>query len=139
MLAFDFGEKRIGVAVGDLKVRIAHPLATVDAENGATRFAAIAKLVAEWQPCRFVVGLPLHPDGAEHEITRLARRFARRLEGRFGVPAALVDERYTSRAAETRLSEAGAGARASEASIDAAAACEILGQYFATGPSTRGT
>jgi putative Holliday junction resolvase len=132
VLAFDFGEKRIGVAVGDLGVRIAHPLATIDAEDTATRFGEIAKLVAEWTPARLVVGLPMHADGTEHEISRLARRFAQRLEGRFGLPAALVDERLTSRAAETRLRESGARFDQIGRTLDAAAACEILEAYFSS-------
>ena len=136
VLAFDFGEKRIGVAVGDLEVRIAHPLATIAAEDNATRFAEIAKLVAEWRPGRFVVGLPMHADGAEHEVSRLARRFAQRLEGRFGVPAVLIDERLTSRAAETRLRESGARGRAVEDALDAAAAREILEAWFES-PASR--
>lgn len=131
MLAFDFGEKRIGVAVGDLGVRIAHPLATIAAEDTVTRFAAIGKLVAEWRPVRFVVGLPMHADGTEHEVSRLARRFANRLQGRFGIDATLVDERLTSRAAESRLREAGARGAGLAASLDAAAACEILEAWFA--------
>ena len=134
MLAFDFGEKRIGVAVGDLEVRIAHPHATIHAEDNATRFAEIAKLVDEWRPGRFIVGLPMHADGAEHEISRLARRFARRLEGRFGVPAILVDERLTSRAAESRLRESGARGLGVERALDAAAAREILEAWFESTP-----
>jgi putative Holliday junction resolvase len=132
VLAFDFGEKRIGVAVGDVEVRIAHPLETIAAEDSATRFNEVGKLVEEWKPRRFVVGLPMHSDGTEHAISRLSRRFARRLEGRFGIPVALVDERLTSRSAETRLREAGARGRAVETALDAAAACEILQAYFAT-------
>ena len=130
MLAFDFGEKRIGVAVGDAQVRIAHPHATIHAEDNATRFAEIAKLVDEWRPGRFIVGLPMHADGTEHEITRLARRFARRLEGRFGVPATLVDERLTTRAAESRLRESGARGTNVDDALDAAAAREILEAWF---------
>ena len=116
--------------MGDLEVRIAHPLATVAAEDNATRFAEIGKLIAEWQPSRLVVGLPMHADGTEHEVSRLARRFAQRLEGRFGVPASLMDERLTSKAAESRLRES--GARASEITdvLDAAAAREILEAWF---------
>jgi putative Holliday junction resolvase len=130
VLAFDFGEKRIGVAVGDLEVGIAHPLATIDAEDNAARFAAITRLVEEWLPSRFVVGLPMHADGTEHELSRLARRFGQRLEGRYGMPAELVDERLTSRAAEERLRESGLGSRRIQQSLDAAAACEILNAYF---------
>jgi putative Holliday junction resolvase len=134
VLAFDFGEKRIGVAVGDLSLRIAHPLTTIRAEDNATRFAQIGKLVSEWGPVRFVVGLPMHADGTEHEVSRLARRFAHRLEGRFGVSVELVDERLTSVAAESRLRESGARRDEIEASLDAAAAREILDSYFATIP-----
>ena len=122
--------------MGDLEVRIAHPLATIAAEDNATRFAEIAKLVAEWGPGRFVVGLPMHADGAEHEVSRLARRFAQRLEGRFGVPAVLVDERLTSRAAETRLRESGVRGHTVVAALDAAAAREILEAWFES-PASR--
>jgi putative Holliday junction resolvase len=131
LLAFDFGEKRVGVAVGELEVGIAHPLATIDAEDNAARFAAITRLVDEWHPSRFVVGLPMHADGTEHELSRLARRFAQRLEGRYGIAVALVDERLTSRAAEERLRESGVGSRRIQQSLDAAAACEILNAFFA--------
>ena len=130
MLAFDFGEKRVGVAVGDLSLRIAHPLTTLSAEDNATRFSEIAALIDEWRPVRFVVGLPLHADGAEHEVTRLARRFAQRLDGRFGIPVSFVDERFSSRSAETRLRESGARAVDIARALDAASAQEILQAYF---------
>ena len=134
ILAFDFGEKRIGVAVGDLQLRIAHPLTTIEAEDNATRFARIGKLIAEWQPVRLVVGLPMHADGTEHDVSRLARRFAQRLEGRHCIRAMLVDERLTSRSAETRLRESGLrGDRIADA-LDAAAAREILDAFFASTP-----
>ena len=132
MLAFDFGEKRIGVAVGDLTLRIAHPLTTIRAEDNTTRFAQIAELIAEWRPGHLVVGLPMHADGTEHEVSRLARRFAHRLEGRFGLQVTLVDERLTSRAAESRLRESGANSADVALSIDAAAAREILDSYFSS-------
>ena len=121
--------------MGDLEVRIAHPLTTIAAEDNATRFAEIAKLVGEWRPARFVVGLPMHADGAEHEVSRLARRFAQRLEGRFGVPAALFDERLTSRTAETRLRESGLRGREIDDALDAAAAREILEAWFESAAS----
>ena len=134
MLAFDFGEKRIGVAVGDITLRIAHPLSTIAAEDNATRFAEIGKLIDEWKPSRLVVGLPMHQDGTEHEVSRLARRFANRLEGRFGIAVALVDERLTSVAAEARLREAGVRGDKMKATLDAAAASEILAAFFASTP-----
>jgi putative Holliday junction resolvase len=130
VLGFDFGEKRIGIAVGDLSIRIAHPLATVAAEDNARRFGEIQKLIAEWRPTRLVVGLPMHPDGTEHELTRLSRRFAHRLGGRFRLPVSLVDERFTSTAAESRLRESGARADSVRKNLDTAAACEILQSWF---------
>ena len=90
ILAFDFGRKRIGVAVGSRKLGLAHPLATVDAEKTANRFSIIEGLIREWQPVLLVVGLPVHADGTEHELTRLSRRFARQLQGRFGISTLLV-------------------------------------------------
>lgn len=132
MLAFDFGEKRIGVAVGDLSVGIAHPLTTIIAADNRTRFAAIAALIQEWRPVQLVVGLPAHADGAEHEVGRLARRFAQRLEGRFSLPTQFADERLTSQAAQARLREQGLRSKKLRAALDAAAAQEILQTYFET-------
>ncbi len=132
VLAFDFGEKRIGVAVGDLAIGIAHPLTTVTAADNRARFAAIAALIEEWRPMQFVVGLPTHPDGAEHEVGRLARRFAQRLEGRFGIAALLVDERLTTQAAESRLRAQGVRGKRLKARLDAVAAQEILQAHFET-------
>ena len=130
VVAFDFGEKRIGVAVGDYEIAIAHPLATIHAEDNDTRFARIAELVAEWRPMRFVVGLPAHQDGIEHEMSRLARRFARRLEGRFGISTILVDERLSTRSAESRLLASGTYGDKLESVLDSAAAAEILQAHF---------
>lgn len=131
VLAFDFGEKRIGVAVGETAIESARPLEVIAAEDNKSRFAAIERLINEWQPALLVVGLPAYPDGTEHELTRLARRFAQRLEGRFRLPVALVDERYTSVAAESSLRERGiAGPRLKDA-LDAESAAEILRSYYA--------
>lgn len=131
VLAFDFGEKRIGVAVADFAAGIAHPLAAIRAEDNKTRFAAIEALVREWRPVQFVVGEPHHADGGAHEIARLARRFAQRLEGRFGVPATLVDETLSSAAAESQLREQGVHGEKRKAALDSAAACEILNTWLA--------
>jgi putative Holliday junction resolvase len=131
LLAFDFGEKRIGVAVGDSVVGIAHPLATISGEKNEERFGAIAALIAEWKPARLVVGLPLHTDGTPHAMTSQCRRFARRLEGRFGLPVTLVDERLTSAAAEVALREAGVRGRKQKPVLDQVAAQQILQTYFA--------
>lgn len=126
VLAFDFGEKRVGVAVADLAVGIAHPLQTIHAEDNKTRFAAIDALLAEWKPLQLIVGEPRHADGGAHEIARLARRFAQRLQGRFGLPVTLVDETLSSASAEARLHEQGVHGDKLKAAIDSAAACEIM-------------
>jgi putative holliday junction resolvase len=130
VLAFDFGEKRIGVAVAEVTVGIAHPLQTIHAEDNKTRFAAIAALIAEWRPVHLIVGEPRHADGGAHEIARLARRFAQRLQGRFGVPVTLVDETLSSAAAASRLSEQGVHGGRQRAVVDAAAAGEILSTWL---------
>jgi putative Holliday junction resolvase len=130
VLAFDFGEQRVGAAVGDTSVGIAHPLVTISAADKKSRYAAIAALVAEWRPALLVVGLPAHLDGTEHELSRLARKFARELNGRFDLPVELVDERLTSVAAEASLAEAGVAGRRRKPVIDQVAAQHILQAYL---------
>jgi putative Holliday junction resolvase len=130
VLAFDFGEQRIGVAVGHTAVGIAHPLTTLHAPDKKTRYTAIAALIAEWRPALLVVGLPLHLDGSEHELSRLARKFARELGGRFSLPVELVDERLTSVAAETTLLEAGVASYKRKPLLDQVAAQHILQAYL---------
>lgn len=130
LLAFDFGLRRIGVAVGDWETRLAHPLEYIDGEANAVRFARIAQLIAEWRPVQLVVGLPLSLDGEEHELTRRARRFAHQLEGRHALPVALVDERLTSFAADLRLREAGVKGSQRKGLDDSVAAQQILQDYF---------
>ncbi len=119
VLAFDFGLKRIGVAVGEAELRSAHPLPGIAAPG----FAAIEKLVKEWRPGMLVVGLPV-AEHREHPLAKRVQRFARQLEGRFHLPVARVDERYTSVAAESLLR----GAR--RKAVDSVAAQLILEQYF---------
>ncbi len=134
VLAFDFGEKRIGVAVGELELAIPHALTVIAAEDNDRRFAAIAALISEWRPVRLVVGIASHADGAVHETGRLARRFGQRLHGRFGIAVEFVDERLTSRAAEAALREGGLRADKRAALLDAAAAAEILRSWFEATP-----
>jgi putative Holliday junction resolvase len=122
VLAFDFGIKRIGVAVGEAELRTAHPLPAV------SRFEDIQPLVSEWRPARLVVGLPVREAG-EHPLAKRVERFARRLEGRFRLPVARVDERFTSVEAESRLR----GARRKP--VDSVAAQLILEQYFDEKPA----
>jgi putative holliday junction resolvase len=130
VLAFDFGTHRIGVAVGNTLLRAARPLTTIAAEANAARFATVAALIGEWQPDLLVVGRPVHADGVEHALTARAERFARQLEGRFGLPVARVDERFTSVGAEDALAAAGVRAGARKAARDEVAAQLILQAWF---------
>jgi len=123
-LSFDFGTRRVGVACGNSLLRSARALKTVAAEGDA-RFGAIGRLIEEWQPDALVVGVPFHPDGAPHDNTQRARRFARQLQGRFRLPVHEVDERYTT----TEALAAGA------ADPDAAAAALILEQFLRSLPN----
>ena len=122
-LALDFGVKRTGFAVGNRLLRTAQPQGTITAEGDA-RFAKIAQHLKEGQPDALVVGVPFHPDGAEHENTVRARRFARQLHGRFKLPVFEVDERYTTTEARA------IGAK----DADAGAACIILEQFLRSIP-----
>jgi putative Holliday junction resolvase len=117
VLAFDFGLKRIGVAVGEPEVGTVHPLPAV------SDFPQIEKLVAEWRPKQLVVGLPVRETG-EHPLAKRVEKFARQLEGRFHLPVARVDERFTSVEAESRLR----GVK--KKAVDSVAAQLILEQYF---------
>lgn len=130
VLAFDFGKKRIGVAVGNTAVKVAHPLATVDSEVTERRFALIGQLIETWQPVLLIVGLPLHSDGTVHELTQLSQRFARRLSGRFNIKVIMKDERYTSEIASVTLREAGIAGRKQKAVLDQIAAQQILQSFF---------
>ena len=129
-LAFDFGTKRIGVAVGNSISSTAQALTTLHGEQNEQRFAAIEKLIHAWQPLALVVGLPCHDDGSPHEMTRLCRRFAQRLKGRFNLPVILVDERYTSTAASSQLDQAGIHGIQQKPLLDQVAAQQILQAYF---------
>lgn len=130
VLGFDFGLKRIGVAVGDRMIGVAHPLQTIQGESNEQRFGAIAALIKEWQPGLLVVGLPFHLDGSEHEMTLRCRRFSRQLEGRFSLPVALVDERLSSAAASQDLRETGISGRRQKVMLDQVAAQLILQTYL---------
>jgi putative Holliday junction resolvase len=129
-LAFDFGKKRIGVAVGNAIAQTTQPLLTVNEEQNTQRFAAITVLIKEWQPATLVVGLPCNDDGTPHEMTALCRRFAYRLKGRFNLPVMLVDERYTSASASSYLSDMGVHGIKQKPLLDQIAAQIILQAYF---------
>jgi putative holliday junction resolvase len=137
VLAFDFGTRRIGVAVGNTLLRQAHPLTTIDDERTDVRVAAIAALIAQWQPARLVVGLPTHADGTPHAMTARARRFSRQLQGRFHLPVDLVDERWTTEVAEDALREAGTSAGKRREVRDRIAAQLILQSWLEDRPDER--
>ncbi len=131
LLGFDFGLARIGVAVGEFESAQASALTTIEAENSAARFAAIETLLDEWQPVQLVVGLPLDAEGEAQERTPRCRRFANQLSGRYGLPVALVDERFSSVEADDQLIANGRRRwRDRKATLDAAAAQIILQQYL---------
>ncbi|MBU6493163.1 Holliday junction resolvase RuvX [Pandoraea sp.] len=124
LLAFDYGERRIGVAIGNTLLRQARPLTIIANLNRETRFAEVGALIRAWQPTALVVGLPTHPDGTPHAMTQQARRFGNQLNGRFNLPVTWVDERYSSVAASSALGPGHNGP------LDAEAARIILQQYF---------
>ncbi len=130
LLAFDFGTKRIGVAIGNTLSAPARPLATLEGERNESRFGAIGALICEWQPAALIVGLPCNDDGSPHEMTQMCRRFANRLKGRFDLPTLLVDERYTSAAASSELDAAGIRGIRQKALLDQVAAQHILQAYL---------
>lgn len=130
VLAFDFGETRIGVAQGHSETQMAHPLMTVVGSSNAQKLAMIDKLVDEWQPQYFVVGLPTHADGTPHEITRLARKFGHRLYGRFALPVYWADERFSSIYAAELLHQARVFGKKHKALLDQIAAQALLQWFF---------
>lgn len=120
LLGFDFGTKRIGVAVGQELTRTASPLEVVTVKDGKPAWESITRLVEAWQPQALIVGLPLNADGSEHAISRAARRFANRLHGRYNLPVHLTDEHLTSALA------AHGAQRTAKGVIDSLAAQSIL-------------
>ncbi|MDP8568731.1 Holliday junction resolvase RuvX [Methylophilus aquaticus] len=135
ILAFDYGEKRIGIAIGDTLLKLAHPLQTIIAEDNATKFARIGEVIKEWQPALLVVGLPMSLEGEAHAMTALAQKFAQRLEGRFQLPVAMIDERLTSAEAAQSLAQAGIRGRSQKQHLDQVAAQTILQSFFDAWPN----
>jgi putative Holliday junction resolvase len=122
VMAFDFGTRRIGVAVGNTLTQLGQPLKTIAEASSDASFKVIEGLLKEWQPNQLVVGMPCHPDGAWHEMSAKARRFGNQLQGRFQLPVDWVDERYTSAVLE--------GNSDMRDNLDAQSAALILEQYF---------
>lgn len=130
VIAFDFGEKKIGVAVGNSITKTAHPLQTIRKIKKVDRIQSIENLLKEWEPGIVVVGLPLNEDGTESRLTLLAQNFAKKIENKFKVPTVLVDERYTSVEAKILLSGSVKSIRKGNQAIDQVAAQIILDAYF---------
>jgi putative Holliday junction resolvase len=129
VIGFDFGAKRIGLAVGETSTRIANPLGAIEAEANEARLLEIDRIVAEWHPVAFVVGEPHHADGSEHQVAKLAGKFARRLAARYGIPVVMVDETLTSATAEAQLRDTRTRAPR-KSDVDALAAAIILQSYL---------
>lgn len=130
VLAFDFGTKRIGVAIGQRLTRQARPLVTVGAKNGVPQWEKIAALIKRWQPGALVVGIPLNMDGTEQTLTGLARAFAKCLHERYQLPVFEMDERLTSVAARERLFQEGGFAALQDGQVDSMAAQLILQNWL---------
>jgi putative holliday junction resolvase len=129
LIGFDFGSRRIGVAVGETSTRIASPLGAIEAEANEARFEAIGRIVAEWHPTGFVIGRPRHADGSEHAVAKLAEKFGRRLEARYKVPVSFVDETLTSAEAEASL-KVTRTRQGKKSDVDALAATLILQSFL---------
>ncbi|MBT1443288.1 Holliday junction resolvase RuvX [Shewanella sp. JM162201] len=130
VLGFDFGTKSIGVAVGQSITGSANPLTSIKAVDGIPNWDDIGKLINEWKPDLLVVGLPLNMDGTEQEMTQRARKFGNRLNGRFGIKIATVDERLTTADAKARLFELGGFKALTKGQVDAVSAVLIVESYF---------
>lgn len=130
ILGFDFGEKRIGVAVGNTVTSQAQALTTLHVASNAARLGAVEKLVNEWQPASFVVGQPEHADGTPHEVAHLAKKFGNRLTEKFRLPVTYINETLSSVEASSILDARGVKGIAQKAEIDAVAAQVILQSFL---------
>ena len=132
ILAFDFGLARIGIAVGQAITGTANPLETLHAKQGIPDWAKVEKVIQEWQPELLLIGEPFNMDNSDQTITKLARKFANRLHGRFGLPIQMFDERLTSASAREEIFEFGGYKKLKKTQIDSVAAALILESWFAT-------
>ncbi|ANE74924.1 Holliday junction resolvase RuvX [Dickeya solani] len=130
LLAFDFGTRSIGVAIGQEITGTARPLTALKAQDGVPDWQKVEKLLNEWQPALVIVGLPLNMDGTEQPLTARARKFGQRLHGRFGVKVDLHDERLSTVEARADLFERGGFRALDKGSVDAASAVIILESWF---------
>lgn len=130
IMAFDFGTRKIGVAVGQSVTGTAQALPELPARDGQPDWQAVARLIEEWQPDAFVVGVPVQMDGTEFELTQRARKFGQRLHGRFGKPWFAMDERLTSFEAREQQREQRQAGSTKDSLVDSIAASLILQSWF---------
>jgi putative pre-16S rRNA nuclease len=130
VLGIDYGERRLGVAVGEVPLGIAHPLATLQADSDRARLRLLEPLMQEWKPVLVVVGLPVHMDERPHRMAERCRKFAQKLAQRFGVEARMIDERLTSHAAAQALADANVPTHRRRQVLDQVAAQTILETFF---------
>ncbi|PHQ76174.1 MAG: Holliday junction resolvase RuvX [Shewanella sp.] len=130
VLGFDYGTKSIGIAIGQSLTGTGNPIGSIKAVDGIPKWEEIGMLIEEWQPDIVVVGLPLNMDGTEQEITQRAKKFANRINGRFGVKVATQDERLTTADAKARLFESGGYKALTKGQVDAMSAVLIIESYF---------
>ena len=130
VLGFDFGQKRIGIAVGNNISKTARALTTIDSLSNNQKFELIQKIIEEWQPVSIVVGVPFNVDGSEHRITNLSKKFAKQLEQKYSLPIHLIDERYTSIEASHEIKDKKIDLKKKKLLIDQIAAKIILQSYL---------
>ncbi|HCK04334.1 MAG: Holliday junction resolvase RuvX [Methylophilales bacterium] len=130
ILSFDFGETKIGIAVGNQITKTSHPLKTIISTKKVERFKAIESLISDWSPGLIVIGLPLNEDGSESRLTILVKKFSDKIVNKFKIPTTLVDERYTSVEAESLLISSNGKYKKNDGAVDQVAAQIILESYF---------
>ncbi len=138
-IAFDYGTQNIGVAIGQSVTQSARELTPLKARDGIPNWGEVEKLIKEWQPDVVVVGLPLNMDDSESALCTRARKFARRVEGRFGASVVLHDERLSTREAKAEAKDRGYSTRYAENPVDSIAARLILESWLREPPSASGT
>jgi len=130
IIGFDFGQKRIGVAIGNNISKSAQALITIESASSNQKFEAIQKIMDEWQPVSIVVGVPFNVDGSEHKVTNLCKKFAKQLEQKYALPIYLIDERYTSIEASYEIQDKKIDLKKRKLLIDQIAAKIILQSYL---------
>ncbi|WP_094751741.1 Holliday junction resolvase RuvX [Psychromonas sp. CD1] len=130
LLGFDFGSKSIGIATGQMITMTAQPLLAIKAQNGIPNWENLGRLIKEWQPDMLIIGLPLNMDGTEQSITQRAKKFANRLQGRFGIQIALQDERLTTASAKEFIFESGGYKALDKGKVDSVSAALILESWM---------